>query len=193
MRIGLDIDGVFADFNVSFIERCISITGVDRFPVRPFDIPTWDYPQHYGYTAAQTEAVWENITADPLFWASLSAYPWTQTALLRLNPNEDDIYFVTSRPGVIPKQQTEAWLLANGGPLAPTVLISSLKGECALALQLDVYIDDRDKNVYDVMTISPKTRTFLLDKPWNRGDHVYDWKGIERVSSPLEMLDRIGR
>ena len=54
MRIGFDVDGVLADFNKRFIERVIAITGRDLFPPRPFDIPTWNYPEHYGYTAEES-------------------------------------------------------------------------------------------------------------------------------------------
>lgn len=193
MRLGIDVDGVLADFNTSFINRTISVTGVDLFPPRPFDIPIWDYPQHYGYGAAQVEAAWENICADPMFWAKLPLYDWTQAFLRRLNTSTDDVYFITSRLGAGPKQQTEAWLQYYGGPIYPTVLISGAKGYCCKALQIDVYIDDRDKNVIDVRTTSPATRVFLLDQPWNRTPGVTEAKGIERITNPLEMLDAIGR
>jgi hypothetical protein len=72
-------------------------------------------------------------------------------------------------------------------------LISSNKGACCKALGIEVYIDDRDVNVFDVRSQSPETQTFLLDQPWNQGVGIYDWKGIVRVKSPLEMLSAIGR
>ena len=36
MVIGLDVDGVLADFNTPFIARIIQVTGRDLFPPRPF-------------------------------------------------------------------------------------------------------------------------------------------------------------
>ncbi len=50
LKIGVDVDWVLANFNDSFIERVIKVTGEDKFPPRPFDITTWDYPQVYGYS-----------------------------------------------------------------------------------------------------------------------------------------------
>ncbi len=194
MRIGLDIDGVFADFNESFIQRVVDVTGKDLFPSEPFDIPTWNYPEHYGYTEVDVMTVWADIKKDTAFWACLPAYAWTEEALYRLDPDNDDLYFITSRPGIRAKAQTELWLADRADHLdCPTVLISSNKGACCKALGIEVYIDDRDVNVFDVRSQSPETQTFLLDQPWNQGVGIYDWKGIVRVKSPMEMLSAIGR
>jgi len=192
MRIGIDVDGVLADFNERFIERTIDVTGTDLFPPRPFDIPTWNYPEHYGYDHNQVSAVWESIKADREFWFGLSPYGWTREFLRRLR-EDDDVYFITNRPGLLTKTQTEDWLRLYEGPVLPTVLVSSMKGFCARALDLDAYIDDRDVNVVDVRIVSPKTRTFILGQPWNRTDILTAEKGIERVSRPLDFLTAIGR
>lgn len=193
MRIGIDVDGIIADFNGAFIDRVIALTDRDLFPARPFDIPIWDYPQHYGYTGDEVSAVWQNIKQDRNFWANLDPYKWTSDFLSRLDPETDDLYFITNRMGVSPKQQTERWLWRNQGPLSPTVLITAMKGWTARSLDLDVYIDDRDLNVIDVRTVAPKTRTFILDQPWNRVASLSEFKGIERITNPLEMLKAIGR
>lgn len=171
MRIGIDVDGVLADFNTSFIERVIAVTGKDLFPPRPFEIPTWDYPQHYGYTNKECSAVWESIKADTSFWFNLGAYATTADDVQRLhelNDGDNDIYFITSRPGVEAKEQTEMWLIYQGYNAAPTVLISSEKGLCAKALKLDLYIDDRWENVKNVVETEPTCQTYLFDRPWNQ-------------------------
>lgn len=175
MRIGVDIDGVLADFNASFINRVIAVTGRDLFPPRPFEIPTWNYPEFYGYTQKETSLVWENVKNDPWFWGDLPAYETTAAAiecLDRQHRRGDDIYYITSRPGIAAKWQTERWLhnqwqrASKRSPVF-TVLISSAKGLCAQALQLDRYIDDRWENVCDVATTSP-CKAYLLDRSWNR-------------------------
>jgi len=194
MRLGFDVDGVLCDFNTAFILKVVKETGRDLFPPRPFDIPCWAYPQYYGYTEAEETAIWNRIEKDSTFWFNLPTYADTTKSLGAINDRMrwgDDVYFITSRPGYTAKVQTEQWLSRwmPGALLRQnTVLISGHKGLCARALNLDAYIDDRDRNALDVATTS--TRTFLLDRPWNR---ELDEKahGIERVTSVEEMLGRL--
>ena len=202
MKIGFDVDGVFADFNSSFINRVIKVTGRDLFPPRPFDIPTWNYPEAYGYSNKEVNAAWENIKADKAFWFMLPAYHDTTTTLKDIgsNTNNNDIYFITSRPGVLAKAQTEDWLQFNSQSHIefPTVLISSEKGLCADALDLDAYIDDRWENCQDVRierkeqcadgTEICKTKVYLLDRPWNQGK---SHKHITRVKTVGEFWESI--
>lgn len=200
MILGIDIDGVLADFNTRFIRRIVSVTKKDLFPPRPFPIPCWDYPQHFGYTQAETSAVWEDIKRDPHFWQELPAYPGTDEVLDKLYLRQaggDEIYFVTSRVGVLCKRQTETWL-SNHWFDTPTVLISSQKGAIARALGINAYIDDKYENVIDVawsqaLTVGGSsthvrsaTRTFLLNAPWNAA--FGNPEHVTRVSSVMEFL-----
>ena len=185
MRIGLDVDGCFADFNTAFIQRVVDITGMDRFPERPFDIPCWNYPEHYGYSAEDTTRVWNSVTSDPLFWRNLPAYEDAWIALGKIAALNDDVYFITSRPGIQAKLQTEYWLRTHNYQNRPTVLISSAKGLCVRALKIDSYLDDRWENAMEAKAAG--AQTFLIDRPWNR-EHDAEFFGIRRIYSPLEML-----
>lgn len=194
MRIGFDVDGVLADFNTEFIKRCIEVTGKDLFPPRPFEIPTWHYPQVYGYTEQEMDfgkgPVWGSIKSDPGFWRFLPAYDWTPEVLERLRnsqANGCEIYFITDRAGIQVKRQTEDFLRALGFHF-PTVLISGKKALVASALKLDFYIDDRFENARSVAEDVPACQTFLLNRPWNT---TLGSGEFFRISSPFEMLDRI--
>ena len=173
LRIGVDVDGVLADFNTNFIQRCIDVTGRDLFPERPFDIPTWNYPEHYGYTAAEVSATWDSIKTDPAFWGSLPPLLGAMGCLEWLRElsqtGQIDLYFVTARLGVMAKQQTEMWLATHSGDFmwAPTVLIASDKGTVARGLKLTHYIDDRWENADAVAYMSLNTKVYLRDQPWN--------------------------
>ncbi len=201
MRVGIDVDGVLADFNPVYINTVIKVTGRDLFPPRPFEIRTWDYPESYGYTKEEITAVWKAITADRWFWQDLPEYDTTERDILHLAQlmcdKANDFYFITSRPGLEAKRQTEAWLTNRFDRYAlayprftPTVLISSAKGMCASALKLDRYIDDRDVNVCDVKeatfsytTLGPTCRAYLLDRSWNQN---LTWN--DRITALPEMF-----
>jgi 5'(3')-deoxyribonucleotidase len=188
--IGVDIDGVLADFNSTYVERVIAITGRDLFPPRPFAIPCWDYAPIYGYTKEEEKLAWVSIIEDPTFWAKLSPYADTEDSikfLVRLIAEGHDVYFVTARPGLNSKKQTEDWLRRMGMP-SPTVLISHSKGLCADALKLDAYIDDRWENAVDVVTRGVKT--FLLDRPWNSVQDAAQ-RGIVRVTSVVSAFGSV--
>lgn len=196
MRLGIDVDGVLADFNTAFIDRVIAVTGRDLFPPRPFDIPTWNYPEHYGYTADETTTIWESIKADDAFWALLPEYADTRDLLERLWSMrwDHDIYFITARPGVQAKQQTEHWL-HHGGYDNPTVLITSHKGLAAQTLGLHAYVDDRWENALDAAGVhwkgeAPKTRSFLLTRPWNAANDCAG-TAVTRVHSVAAFLDAV--
>lgn len=203
MKIGIDIDGVLADFNQSFIERCIAVTGRNLFP--PDYIPTcWDYPQSLGYTKEETDAVWADIVVDPTFWESLIPYDEARMFLLQLPEmvKKHDVYFITSRPGIQAKLQTENWLHYQSADFfwQPTVLICSNKGAAAIALNLDVYIDDRDVNVEDVVEcrairekskgiVGCKTRVLLLNRLWNeKSDLSHSAPYVTRTDSVADVI-----
>ena len=187
MRVGVDIDGVLADFNTRFIEEVIATTGKDLFPPRPFDIPTWDYPQHYGYTREEVHAVWERLKANRAFWMTLPPYLGAMNLIEWLRETSQqghfDLYFITSRPGEMAKYQTEVWLAVHGGDITwtPTVLISSEKGKCADALRLTHYLDDKWENCHDVEAHTTAT-VFMLDQPWNQRPAPGAVKVIEDIS-----------
>lgn len=191
MIIGVDLDGVVADFNAAFVKKMIAVTGKDLFPARPWEPSVWDYPQHYGYTNREVSAVWEAIKVDGAFWSQLPDYQTTPVDLLELEAREivqgDDIYFITSRVGSSAKWQSERWLkhrmIKN-----PTVLISSQKGMCAAALKLDCYIDDKIENVLDVVARSPRTQVFLFSRAWNKSRQAMLDTSVTIVDSIHDML-----
>ncbi len=184
--IGVDIDGVLADFNAAFINLVIQETGRDLFPPRPFDIPLWNYPEHYGYDQEEIAKVWGVIEHSPIFWQTLPYYPDTYDSAKYLRQQMElghDVYFVTSRPGLTAKVQTERWLRRLA--LSPTVLISSLKGLCAKALRFDAYIDDKWENAVDAARTG--TATTLLSRPWNAGYDTASF-GIVRTSTVVGFV-----
>lgn len=181
MVVGIDLDGVVADFNSAYINLVKRITGEDLFPAGYVkdDILTWSYPETFGYTKAQISGVWDWIAQDDEFWFNLKPLEGAEEFLTWLHYEEMfkplDVYFITSRVGHCVKSQSEEWLVQHGwgGSFSPTVLISSEKGECCHALKIDHYLDDKNENLADVLTKAPKTVPYLLNRPWNSAEAVF--------------------
>jgi uncharacterized HAD superfamily protein len=165
-KIGIDVDGVLANFNDDYGRILVETSGRNLIPANFTidDIDTWHWEKKLGYTAKEVDAVWRVIDTHPFFWSALRALPGARhlTAL-----NAHDVYFITSRPGVTAKQQTENWLVAHG-IFRPTVLISSKKGPVVAGLDLDFFVDDKLENCVEVEAAAPNTRVYLLDYKYNR-------------------------
>lgn len=181
LTIGVDIDGVLSDFCTTFKDRMIEVTGVDLFPPCVISPPVWTWPQHFGYTDEQVRRTWDLLQKDYLFWECLTPYQETTKFLRRLGEFGDDIYFITSRPGVDGKLQSERWLEQHGYPM-PTVInvlpdaaekqtgTGPLKAMVAKALRLTHFIDDRADNCREVKLACPETQVFLLHHNYNRAE-----------------------
>lgn len=207
MRLGVDVDGVLADYNTNFLKHIIGASGRDLSPVKPFEFTCWEWPQFFGYTEAEIAKGAGVALALDDFWLTLPAYPEAQEALYRLNKRilrGDDIYFITNRTSFsiesTAKAQTEKWLrkqfslinMSSWQEFIPTVIISKEKGKAADLLALDAYIDDKWENCKDVAAWS-KTRTFLRKQPWNANisEAVMENYNVEPVRDVVEFLERI--
>lgn len=190
MRIGFDVDGVLARFDEAYMDRVVKVTGRNLWkqPVSATYPDVWDWDKAAGYSQEELVKVWADIKRCPIFWRSLLPYRENVEALQRLIA-EDEVYYITNRPSITAKQQTEDWLDPWHPRGCPTVLVSANKGAACNALQLDCYIDDRPENVTDVFHNSD-TNVFLLDRPWNR---TADIRWPARVKSVVEFLQAVGR
>lgn len=177
--IGIDMDGIVVSFEHGYAPLLTSVSGIDFPEVGSREWPrTWDWEKDAGVTNEQAGKVWGIIKGSDTFWFDLPPHEGAEEFLGRINrlsPLDFDIYFITNRMGREVKSQTEEWLIQHGFG-SPTVLISGQKGNVANALNLDLYIDDKDTNCLDVVEKSPRTRCLVLDRPYNRG-----LEGVERM------------
>ena len=179
MRIGFDIDGVLAAFVPAYQALTVRLAGGDN-KFHPDDIinpPCWNWPEFRGYSDDLMKQVWGEIVASPNFWRRLLPISMNVNALelvIESLEHRHDVYFITSRPGMSAKRQTEGWLttylLYDDPDVRPTVLLASDKGAVAKALKLDCYLDDNLDNIKSVLRESPKTRAYLLNRSYNRGE-----------------------
>lgn len=175
MILGIDIDGVLADFNQDYVKLINKMTGIE-FPALGEDYPDeWFYCKtayrKAGYDEAKVsatgKAVWGAISSSKSFWLDLKPYPGAIKFLQWISLLKDDIYFMTSRPGATAKWQTEKWLKRNGFFGSPTVIITSEKGMTCKAVKADFYVDDKTENLQDVVFTCPPTQVYRVIRPYN--------------------------
>lgn len=184
-RIGIDIDGVLADFVSSYAEILSDVTGMT------FDlskITTWDWPQeNFGIDSELVDVVWEHIDDSDSHWIDLGLHQGAAEDfdLLQRLQFDHDLYFITNRTnGQDIKRQTEWWLRKHGIDF-PTVLLARRKASIVRDLALDAFIDDRDSTVNEVATVARGTQPFLFNRPWNLGNGHHP--RVTRVHSIREM------
>lgn len=186
--IGVDVDGVLADFNTDYRRLLCETTGRDLFNGETPEIgkgcwepPCWYYAEHYGYTKEEDKRVWDIMLRDShTFWQNLQPYPGSPQFLQSLRLVNADVYFITTRPGLSCKHQTEVWLERHGYP-RPTVLIArGDKGGVASTLRLTHFIDDRPENCIDVKEACreagnewPSCSISLLNRRYNERYHTW--------------------
>lgn len=99
-----------------------------------------------------------------------------------------EIHLITARGFLgeadIIAEHTEGWLIEHGVP-HKTLTYSQTKGQDALRLGLDFFIDDNERNWLDVGVTA--CASYLLDRPWNRDAEA----GSFRVQSVREYADII--
>lgn len=177
------------------------LTGI-TFPLGEKGFPeVWNWPRHHlmnaGYAQAEADAVvsqaWEVAKKDPAFWSCLSPMSGAREALklLKRMSYENDVYFITSRPGNTAKQQTEDWIEALGYS-GPTVILSFHKGLVCAGINIDHFIDDKPDNHIDVQKYrGTKCSYYLIDAPYNTNDEQTR-SYVKVVGNAVEAVKLIG-
>jgi hypothetical protein len=212
MVIGVDLDGVLANFNAAYTKLIKDFTGIE-LPKDGPDYPTsWCYEREAGVTKAQEDRIWkEGILSSPTFWYQLPAYAHTPNALYRLLTSFKPVYFITSRSGKNCQAQSAAWVRDQWfsyskslvQPLPAVCVVPSHKNKIDVLKGLAVthYIDDRLDTMYLMATQRLNTKLFLLDQPWNRNDaneqsiiaaQKNDEWNYKRIKSVEEFLTEVG-
>lgn len=188
MIVGVDIDGILADFNTGYIKLLNTIRPDIKFPpVSPTYPNVWNYHYAAGVTKEEAAKSWALIREDTNFWFSLDPYPDAVSFLVWLKSfsRKNDIYFVTDRAGQTAKYQTERWLHKAGFP-EPTVLLSPHKAMICKGLKANYYIDDKNENCQSVAAESSDTKVFMLKRGWNEPQ-----EGVPVIDKLIEFQNKL--
>lgn len=177
MKLGIDIDGVLANFTDSCAKLITRKTGV-KFPKASDEWPTvWSWEKVDGVTPDHMDKVWEIITQkDSTFWKDLDPLPGITPAMKRLDQlskQGHDVTFFTHRMGHRAKAQTEEWLYANYINY-PCVILSGNKTPLIKLLDITFFIDDKPSTIEDLYQTAERERWYMGDKHFYLKDTPYN-------------------
>lgn len=182
MPIGIDVDGVCADFSSKFLEMARERYGR---PPQGFVQTRWDFNEALSDT--EIEALWDEIKATKNWWLTLKPMP--DTDLLSHYWRDYKIYFITHRvetAGLPCEVQTALWLEREFGLPDATVIADRYKGCVIAGLGIKVFLDDKPSNVEEAQTVGGASHCVLKDATYNRECALF-----ERVANLNEFLRRL--
>jgi uncharacterized HAD superfamily protein len=186
MMIGLDIDGVMADFISPFV-RVLS----ERIDNGPIDPQTITDPNFMNHPLIATELISEciaDVSCNPKFWEALAPLPSAEQwqALNRLSRN-DQLVFVTHRceqKSYDIGRVTCDWLRKHGITNPLVYFTQNYKSELIGKLKIGLFVDDRHENCRDV---AENTEAIVLmpDRSYNQ---TFSHPRVQRIQDLDALL-----
>lgn len=191
MRIGYDIDGVFADFTFAATTLARRLGLVDA---------AWTCAEQKSWTFDfDVDPMWRAIENETNWWMTLP--PMVEPfEVERVNESirEHDVYFITNRLNKVPygslhiEAQTRHWLEGLGVNVARTSVIATpkgSKGRVARALGVEVFVDDNVENLIELREngVYPVRRIQEYNSATNDRLH-----GVPAVGSLAQFVQRLG-
>ncbi len=186
MRLGIDLDGVVADFNAGWIDRYRDEFGTSI----PLDaVTTWDgiptlthFPDMAGFWS------WARGTEAGSLFRHLDTYPDAVPTLRRLQRAGHEVVILTTKPGWA-VHDTFAWIAEHRIPTREVHMI-----ERKWRVPCDVYLDDAPHVVAGLHRNRPEAAVCRFVRPWNRPIpgvlDVVRWRDFEEIVTTMAARSR---
>jgi hypothetical protein len=191
LRIGIDIDGVLADFRTAFHEAAVRCL---RHDVDDAD----DLETLTPLSATDVRRVWDHISTAPNWWMEVPAYEPDQIARLYSLARASgwEVFFMTKRPpsaGDSVQFQTQWWIERFGFYLPAVLTVPGSRGDIANGLRLDLVLDDQLINCVEVISTGPTKAVLVLRSTDQPARQQASSRGIGVVSTLSEAITVIER
>lgn len=183
LRVGIDVDGVLADFRTAFHEMSRASLGRHMDAVQ-------DPKSSQALAQEEIKRVWEGVARTPNWWMRLKPYEPDQIARLYALTRASgwEVFFLTNRPasaGDSVQFQTQWWIEQHGFYLPAVLTVPGSRGEVANGLRLNIIIDDLLLNCIEVVGASTAKALLLL----RSGDKAIEKHALERGIGVVPTLE----
>jgi uncharacterized HAD superfamily protein len=191
MMIGLDIDGVLADFITPFLQLLEQRTG--NGPIDPASITDPNFMRHPFLTQDIVFECMERASYDPEFWRSLAPLPSrTELQALERITGEHEVAFITHRwvrDTYDIQQITCEWLRRHGLNDPVVYFTQEKKSQLVKKLEVELFVDDRHENCEDVATRTDAV-VLMPHRPYNQ---AFEHPKVRRIRQLDELVAYLSR
>lgn len=181
MRLGIDLDGVVADFNSGWISRYNDDFGADVAfdAVKAWNaIPSLTHFRHMGEFWK-----WAQDHDGHTLFRHLETYPGAVEALWQLARRRHDIVILTTKPPWA-IHDTFAWLADHRIPTREVHIL-----EHKWEVDCDIYLEDAPHNIENLVANRANRVVGRFVRPWNSpvdgARDVEDWKSFQTLVSSV--------
>ena len=177
LRLGIDLDGVIADFNTGWIGLYNEEFGAS---LRTADVTAWGAPMLLTHFDSMGQFWrWAARAADGVsIFRVLDPFPGALDAVQRLAVDHS-IVIVTTKPRFA-VGDTFAWLEEHALPTREVHIVDD-----KTSVDCDAYLEDADHNLEALRRRRPDSVVCRYVRPWNRAHagvvDVDDWPDFEAV------------
>lgn len=158
MRLGIDLDGVVANFNAGWMRRYNEQYGASLVPEM---VQTWDAFVALTHFESNTEFWdWASNVDGPGLFRGLPLFPDARESLERLSDDHKIVIITTKPPWAT--SETFAWIADHELPTREVhITYQKWKVDC------DVYLDDGPHNLQSLAVKRPDRIVCRFIRPWN--------------------------